>query len=204
MNKIGILTLIGISIVTAEAQTTNAVNFSLTAYVQNTSNDNGTIVTTAAPVRRRAATKDLMTYLEQDLGPFPQGSQLALVAIGSSGGLFEIVDSHGNFVEDLTGIMDLSVGTNVVFSGKNFSGITTAAPTQKGLTIVRVSFDDTRITGGAGIQFYFQGLLSGTITDRTVQGNIVETQTGTMTGAGEGTYQNIPMMVSGSMSFRKR
>jgi hypothetical protein len=183
---------------TARADVTNIVRLTLTASIQNTSSENGAIVTTLAPVKKTVTTTQLLGYLAQAVWgtpSFPPGAKLALVTSSPTDGYFVVIDPQYNVLADVSYIMSFSAGT-VVYSGKqDFYG--NAAPTLKGLEIVRIDYDDTY--DGGSIQFSVRGLLSGSVS----QGTTTVTQSATVANVtGEGNYQSIPLVVSGSMTFK--
>lgn len=194
-----ILSLVALLItIEAHAQVTNIVTLTLSAFVQNIGNNVNGVTTTLPPVKKTVITHDILGYLSQAewLEPsFGSGAKLALVTDGApTSGYFVIVDSHLNLLQDVSDIITFSVGT-VIFSGKqDFQG--NPSPSVKGTELVTITYDDT--FSGGSISFSFTGLLNGTVTGTATS----LTQKGTLTnGTGQGTYQGIPLVLTGNFSL---
>jgi hypothetical protein len=179
------------------AQIANITSISLVASVQNVSSDKLGSTVTLPAVQHRTANKELLAIIAKDLGTsFPTGSQLAIISSGTMDGYFAVVDRQRNKLVDLSNIMQFSTGNNQIYSGKvnNLTGVLSQKASELGV----ITFDDSAMSASP-IQFKLQGLLTGTLTQTLT----ATTQTATMaSGTGEGSYQSIPMIVTGTMSLR--
>jgi hypothetical protein len=95
-------------------------------------------------------------------------------------------------------------GPNSVFTGKAFVTNGVYDPSATEMEFFKLAFDDTAITGGVGVKFTLQGLLTTTITDSKpakTTGIVTETTTGKMTtAAGDGSLSGTPFVITGSIS----
>ncbi len=92
------------------------------------STNDGTVTTTPNPVKVRINTKDLLALLAQDEHAsgnydntnFPAGSHLVILGDIPSGDHidFQVQDRNGGELVDVSDIIKLEYGTNVVYSGK--------------------------------------------------------------------------------------
>jgi hypothetical protein len=192
---------------TLRADVLKTVTVTMTAYTQNTNNDNGTVDTTANPLVKTYNTQAILNLLAQDKlaegqwgsSVFPAGSKLA-----ATNDAWVVVDSANTVMADVSDILSGSGGGNEVLSGKQNDTTQLASPTLNTMEVVKITFDDTAIAGGNNISFYLQGLSTKTVTDTTPTsaGVYTETQTGKITGAaGEGTWSNsTPFVCSGNMT----
>lgn len=136
-----------------------SVSFSLQS--QGTFSDDGTTRIFANPATRKLSTKDLLNQLARDkftqgsyaANYFPSGAQLAV----SSGSLV-VVDKYSQLIVDVSDIVQLVYGTNVVLSGRQNDTSGLASPRTTALASVQLAFDDTAIAGGGNTSFVIQGL----------------------------------------------
>jgi hypothetical protein len=207
MNRALLVLFTSVLCASAPAQTINLVTITLTLFVQNTSTTKGTVTTTLAPVKQRAVTKDVLTYLAEDLNGEPSfgpGAQLALISYSPTEGYFAVVDKNLRLLADVSGILTFTAGENLISSGSQQSATGLAAPTLKGMQLATISYDGNGGYGPNAVQFSLQGMLSGSITDSTSKAGLVtETQTASVSsGTGEGTYNGIPFVVTGTWSLK--
>jgi hypothetical protein len=137
--------------------------------IQNTNqvtNARTQTVTVSRPIQRTFNTADLLRRLAVDENlagnfdgtSFPRGSRL----VATNGGF--VVISGGNVLADVSNIISIGVGTNVIFSGATDTN-NLARPSQTRIVIGRLIFDDTGINTTDGLRFYLQGILTQTTTD---------------------------------------
>lgn len=171
---------------TARAEVLQTVTFTMTAYTQNSTSDNGTVTTTGNAAVRSINTQALLNLLAQDKQmTFPAGSKLAV-----SNGWF-VVDKANNVLVDVSDILSTTEGNNEISSGKQSDTSSLACPALKKMKVVSLQFDDTATPGGSGLVFYLSGLATMTVNDTppTSTGAYTETRTVKITGAaGEGTW----------------
>ena len=196
--------LIGVNV---RADVIQYLNFNITTFAQGATTDDGTNTVAAPPKVKHHNTADLLKVLAQDKNAqsnwpsnsFPAGAKLAV----GDGGFF--VAQGTNILVDVSDILNFTNGVNgvEVVSGKRADATDVSKPTTKRLQIGRITFDDTGITGGAGLKFYLQGLLSDSKTDSAVStsNTYTETQTGRLTnGAGEGTDSDGDFVCTGTVT----
>jgi hypothetical protein len=206
------LACLSLSTLSLQAGVTNVITIALTASVQGASTDNGTITTTAAPSKHAVATKDILGFLAQAEHAkgkyaagttFPAGAKLVVVT-GSGNGGFQVLDKNNKPLVDVSDIISSVNGTmdNNIHSGKQIDANGLATPSRTALHILTIKHDDTGIAGSAGVLFYMTGFMTSTTTDATPKSGLyTESQTHTLvSGVGEGTYQGIPLVLTGSLS----
>lgn len=149
--------------VQAQGKLTN-VNFitvALTLQSQGSFSDDGTTRIYGSPVTRKLNTKDLLNQLARDkfaqgghgANFFPNGSQLAL-----SGGFFVVVDRNSQLIVDVSDILQITYGTNLVLNGRVNDTTKLASPKTTEMTLMQLAFDDNFIVGGGNVSFMIQGL----------------------------------------------
>jgi hypothetical protein len=189
------------------AQDTNLVTFTAVAEMQGGTNDNGANSTILAPVRQAMNTKQILEFLAQDENAagryaspnFPAGAKLM---VGSVSGDLQVWDRNNKFLVDVTNILKVSRGTNVVMNGKinDSTGLNNHTVTRE--YILKFNYDDTAVLGSLGFQFYLQGLTKKTDTQGTPDKNGVYTETvlNEMSVAnGDGNSNGLPFVISGSV-----
>ena len=197
---------LGISVAAnAHAEVLQYLTFTVTTYTQKDSNDNGTNTITAAPKVQTHNTAELLGILARDKAAqgswpsnsFPAGAKLAV------GNNSFVVVAGTNTLVNVSDILSFSNGDNNIVSGKRNDITGRANPTTSRLQIGKLTFDDTAISGGTGLKFYLQGLVSQTESD-TVPVNNVYTQTRSAklsNGTGEGTDSSgHAFVLTGSLS----
>jgi hypothetical protein len=165
------------------AQVTQVLTISATASVQgaySSSYNAKTGITTytyAAPTKFSIATKNILTLLAADYHTtFPTGAKLAF---GSNGDI-EVLDKTNNVLQDVSGIMSTSQGTNDIFSGKGtsqYNGLGTSTDLQ----LVTITFDDTGM--GGNLKIFLTGIGTFKTTDSTpnkTTGAYTETDSGSL------------------------
>ncbi len=204
------LAFLALSAGSLQAQVTNVVTVSFTGMEQNSSSDNGTTTTTASPIKRTLATKDILSLLAEDEGaPFPSGAKL--VVIGGQGGPgpgdldFQVLDKNNHFLADVSDIISGEGTGNFaqdILSGKQNDLTELSTPTTTDLQIFTIFYDDTG--AGGSLQFYLTGLITNTTTDTTPNNTThVYKQTEShkiSSGAGDGNFEGNPIVVTGSFS----
>ncbi len=182
---------LGISLTFNASAQLQYLTINFTTFSQRTITDNGTNVFAAAPKAQSHNTAEVLSTLAKDKAAqgnwlsnsFPAGARLA-VAENSF-----VVVSGTNILIDVSDILSFTNGVNEIVSGKknDFTGL--SSPTATRLQIGKLTFDDTAIQGGAGIQFYLQGVLSQSETDSTpVNGVYTSSFSAKLSsGTGEGT-----------------
>jgi hypothetical protein len=177
-------------------------SLNLTMFVQNTNKHSGVITTTAAPRVLTYTAASLLKLLAVDenlkgrwpSNSFPQGASLVMAGNGF------VVVSGDHTLLDVSDLLSLSLGVTDIASGAHNDATGLASHSEKQLAIIRITFDDTSVIGGANFKFYLQGLLTQTVTDTTpVSGVYLESRTMKLTnGAGEGWLQNVPLVCTGT------
>ena len=198
---------LGISVAasTARAEVLQFLTFTVTTYSQRDSTNNGTNTITPAPKVQTHNTAELLSILAQDKhaqgrwpsNSFPAGAKLAV------GNNSFVVVAGTNTLLDVSDILSFSNGDNQIVSGKRNDSTGLSNPTTSKLQIGRLTFDDTAISGGAGLKFYLQGLVSQTESDTVpVSGVYTRTRSAKLTnGTGEGTNSSgNAFVLTGSLS----
>ena len=185
---------------------TNIIAITATAQLQGITNSGGGVTAIDAPTEHAVNTKLLLEWLAEDeykagnysSSTFPSGAQLALV-----GADFQILDRHNRFLVDVSNILTCENGINEVVSGRITDRTGLYAPTLTQRYIFKITFNDSSIIGGEGINFYLQGLMTGTTTDMASKpdGKYAESNSNLMPFAmGEGLWQGTPFVISGSLT----
>ena len=110
---------------------------------------------------------------------------------------------HNRFLVDVSNILTCENGINEVVSGRITDRTGLYAPTLTQRYIFKITFNDSSIIGGEGINFYLQGLMTGTTTDMASKpdGKYAESNSNLMPFAmGEGLWQGTPFVISGSLT----
>ena len=199
------LAMVAIS-VQAQGKLTN-VNFitvALTLQSQGSFSDDGTTRIYSSPVTRKLNTKDLLNQLARDkfaqgsygANFFPNGSQLAL-----SGGFFVVVDRNSQLIVDVSDILQMTYGTNLVLNGRINDTTDLASPKTTGMTLVQLAFDDTFIFGGGNVSFMLQGLDTIKTKDTALlAGGYKEVSSESVKNiSGDGQTSGTPFVINGSM-----
>jgi hypothetical protein len=199
-----------------QAQVLNVVTISGTALVQSPSSQTGFIVTTPAGAKFSLTTKSLliaMAVYEKLAGhyfgpvPFPAGSKLVAAQFYAGLPRFEVLDKTNHLLVDVS---DILVGgpsnffDSTVASGKFNSVTLLAAPTQSFNELYTLSFNDTAVVGSSNVKFNLIGVMTHSRTDGRVSastGIYTESQTNKMSAAGDGKSSNVPLTITGSVSF---
>ena len=118
--------------------------------------------------------------------------------------IFAVVDKNLRLIADVSGILTFSTGEHLVSSGKQQTATGLAAPNLQGMQLATISYNGSGGYGPNAVKFSLQGMLSGSITDSTVKSGLVtEAQTASISsGTGEGTYNGIRFVVTGSWSLK--
>lgn len=182
----------------------NIVTVALTLQSQGSISDDGTTRVYANPVKRKVSTKDLLNQLARDkyaqsnytANFFPAGAKLAL-----SGGAFVVVTRFNQFIVDVSDILKFSGGTNDIISGHVNDTTGLAKPQTTELTLVKLTFDDTFISGGGNLSFFVQGVDTVKTKDTTpVAGSYVEVTSDSVKNAsGEGQSGGTAFIATGSI-----
>jgi hypothetical protein len=202
------LTALGLAALSAQAQgkvnDLNVITISLTLQVQGSFSDNGTTRIYNQPVSRKVNTKDLLSQLARDkfaqgtnsANTFPTGAKLGL-----SGGNFVVVDHNNQLVVDVSDILQFTRGTNGVLNGRINDTTGLANNQLSETTFVTLTFDDTFITGGGGLNFILAGVDTLKIKDRTLTGKNYQeiTSDNVKNAGGEGQSAGTPFVVTGSI-----
>ena len=193
-----------------QAQVTNLCSITATVLIQGSTSDNGTISTAAAPTKHTLTTANLLTWLAKDENlegnygstTFPTGAKLVAIGGNNNGPDFQVLTSGNAFLVDVSDIMTINSGNNDVYSGKQNDNTGLSSPMTTDLNVDTLIFDDTAISGGQGVQFSLQGLLTNTQTDTLPVNNVyTQTESHKMTsGTGEGQYLGTPFMITGGFS----
>jgi hypothetical protein len=183
----------------------NVLSLSFSLQTQGTFSDDGTTRIYDNPATRKLNTKDLLNQLARDkfvqgayaANFFPSGAQLAV----SSGSLV-VVDKKNQFIVDVSDIIQLVYGTNVILSGRQNDTSGLASPRITTQTVVQLVFNDTGIVGGGNISFVIQGL-----------DTIVTKDTALLTGGykeaaseavksitGNGLINGLPLVITGTIN----
>jgi hypothetical protein len=225
--KLNIKTLVGVVALASatlvashlQAQVPSILTLTATKVYEGDSTDNGTLTTILAPTRRALTTKYLLDTLAQDeiaagkyhppdpnQKTFPVGSKLMAI-VGNSQSTFQVVDKNNNLLVDVSNIISIHSGgldDTYITSGKQNNNTGLPSPSRTIVNLLTFNFDDTKISGGAGLKFYMTGMVSGTTTDTTPNPTTKvysETKSFRMSNAvGEGTDQGTAFLVTGSLS----
>ncbi len=184
------------------------LSINVTAFLQNTNDDNGVVTITASPKTVTYATRDFLNVLAFDQhqegnwpsNSFPNSAKLAIADDGF------VVVSGTNVLLNVSDIMSLSRGENEITSGVQDDSTGLASHTAQKRQIARITFDDTFIVGGKNLKFYLQGLLTQSTTDTTPAAGIyTDIRTVKITNAaGEGSFQNVPFVCTGTVTATGR
>ena len=104
---------------------------------------------------------------------------------------------------DVSDIMQVQVGVNRVFSGKQNTVTGLASPTVTELQLVNLVYDASTVVGGSGLRFNLSGLMTTVTTDSINKsaGTYKESVISKMPNAtGEGSYQGTPFVISGQVT----
>jgi hypothetical protein len=155
-------------------------------------------------------TKRILEFLAKDeyaegnyaSSNFPAGAKLVVID-----GDFQVLGTSNKFLVDVSDILSVETGANNIVSGKinDSTGLYDNFGTS--LCIVRFNYDDSRISGGVGLQFYLAGLMTSIVTDTTTNASGVYTETDCDSSdfaAGEGNYQGTPFVITGSLTLAGR
>lgn len=188
---------------------TNVLTINATVMTQGNTNDNGTVTTIAAPIKESVETKQVLEFLAVDenaegnypSNSFPTGAKL--VVIGDSD--FQVLNKSNKFLVDVSGVLsvqDVNEGTNDMISGKVINETGLADTTLTDLHVLKFIYDDSAVSGGVGLQFYLEGLMTSTVTDTAPKaGKYTETKSNKITSAlGEGNFQGTPFVITGSLT----
>ena len=205
--KNGAAFLAAMTLQTVQTQVTNLVTITATAEAQGGTNDNGTVTTIKKPTKLTLDTKQILAFLAEDeyaegeyaSTNFPTGAKLVVI-----GGDFQVLDKTNNFLVDVSDILSIEKGTNDIVSGKinDSTGLYENSATK--VYILRISYDDSGISGGAGLQFYLAGLMRCTVTNTAPNesGFYTETDSDRMdASAGQGHYQDRSFVITGSLTL---
>lgn len=188
--------------------------------LQGGTNDDGTITTIKEPMECTFDTKRILAFLARDkhaAGQYASTNFPACTKLVEIGGNFQVLDQTNNFLVDVSDILSIEKGSNNIVNGKIFDSTGLYDKSLTELHLLRLNYDDSGISGGAGLQFYLAGLMRGTITD-TVSNktghtfefdkNWVSANTNTETycyqmdaAVGEGNYQGRPFVIMGGLAF---
>jgi hypothetical protein len=198
---------LGLTALTAQAQgkltNLNFVSVALTLQSQGSFSDDGTTKIYATPVTRKLSTKDLLNQLARDefaeenysAATFPSGARLAL-----ADGSFVVVDSGHQLLVDVSDIVQLTSGTNIL-TGRisDTTGLAKDKTTQ--LILVTLNFDDTFISGGGNLSYSIQGVDTAKTKDLKLITSYQETASDSVkNGSGQGQVSGTPFVVNGSIS----
>jgi hypothetical protein len=196
------------------ASVTNVISLALTAKLQNTVSDDGTNTSAGAPMNKSVKTADILSELAKAANTaghypsdtFPSGAQLAVVIGHETSPVFLVLDSAKNPILDVSDILSVENGHYDfdVFSGKQNNTTGLAIPSSTDLHVMTFIYDDTAILGEGGLKFYLGGVMTSKTTDKINSGGTTytETMSNKMKGAGEGSYQGTPLVVTGTMSTK--
>ena len=194
-------------------QVTNTLKITATILLQAGTNDNGKAVTTAAPAKLAFDTKQILVFLARDefaegnygATEFPTNATLVAAISGpetGDKGIFQVLDENGALLVDVSDILSLQQGTNVVVSGKmdDNNSLGDRSVTQQ--YILAFNYDDSAIKDGVRLKFCLQGLTTRKVADTTNKaGVLTETISSKMAGAmGDGNYRGDPFVINGSLT----
>lgn len=179
-----------------------------TTLTQNTNSTtkNG-ITTVPAPTKTSVTTQLILQALAVDehaetnypSATFPAGAKL--VVTGHNGDDFQVWGKTNNLLVDVSDILTSSNGNNDISSGKQNEDTGLASPTETDEQLLTLTYDDSFIDGGVGLQFSSTGLITNTQTDSTPKNGVyTETLSGKGALAGEGSLQGNPFVFSGTIS----
>jgi len=210
-----VLSLLTLADGSLQAQVTNLVTISGTALLQGDTTNNGTISTTAAPIKYAVSTKTILAQLATDenaagnypTNVFPSGAKLVAIVSPGSGFFnnadFQVLDKTNKLLVDVSDILSASQGNNLIYSGKSSDATQLSSPTQNANLIVFLTYDDSGSTGA--LEFQIGGLMAATVSDTTpnvITGVYTETQSAKIAAmAGEGTADGNPFVFSGNLTF---
>jgi hypothetical protein len=217
---IAILATAGLAAATAQAQVgsvqvtnLNEINVTLKLQLQSPgyNSDNGAVRSYDAPVTQTINTKNLLARLALDkqlqgqysFGSFPPGTKL-----GVWEGHVVVVGPDKLLLADVSDIISFSSGTNGILSGTVNNVTSLASPKTSELSLQRLDFNDTFISGGSGLVFFVQGLNLAKKVDSQVNGatgKYVETVNSQMKAAvGEGSSAGTPLVLAGTIKGNGR
>ena len=201
----------------------NIVTISATAQSQQATNTassgNSTIPN---PLKSRIDTKQILAWLAQDeyaaghygYTNFPDGAQLIYIpffagledSVFFSGPATQILDKNGELIIDTSDILTVQDGNNHVFSGKLRPDNAAYNPTGKELHFIRVTYDDSALTNGVGLQFNLQGLMTTAFNDSKPTSVLTfnRTATGNADAAGDGSLNGVPFVLTGSIDTKQK
>jgi hypothetical protein len=201
------------------AQVTNLATITATAQVQgayNYSYNSKTHVATyseAAPTKVALDTKQLLARMataenaEGNYGSttFPSGAKLVAISENNSPD-FQVLTSKDAFLVDVSDLLSVTNPDDIsVQSFKASSQYELLTPSETQLGISTLTYNDIGAVGSSsGIEFDLSGLATSVNTDSTPNSKTLaykETQTFNLNnGAGDGSYQDTPMVITGSLS----
>ncbi len=209
VSSAAVLAFLSLAINSLQAQVTNLVSITATVLIQGSVNDNGTNTTAAAPSKHSVTTQTLLGLLAQDeyaegnygSTNFPTGAKLVVIDSHNNNPAFQVLTSGNVLLVDVSDILAGISEDNDVYSGKQNDSTGLSNPSTTDLSVFKFKFDDTGITGGQGVQFYLQGLMTNTKADTIpVNGVYTQTESHKMSGAGQGTFQGVSFVLTGSLS----
>jgi hypothetical protein len=182
-----------------------AVAISATAFLQNSSNDNGTNTTTKAPGKNTTliSTARLTSILIKDETAEGNWSSTRGTLVYDYN-IPGFALKQGANEQDVSDILSISAsGDNDINAGSyndnNGQGSPPDSSTDYQLTTL--TFDDSSVSGGAGLTFSVTGL--GVSSQKAINfnantGNYTQSFSVSLgSGTGEGTYQSTPLVVTG-------
>lgn len=204
------------------ADATNLVTISVTAFLQGGTNDVLSAVRftekISPPQQYKINTKQILAWAAQDeyaegnysAPTFPPGAQLAEVYNDQTGWSYQVLDSHNQFLANVSDVVSSSSSTNSVISGDidMATGLYTSTVTD--LRLKKFAYNDSAVTAisnrpPAGVDFYLRGLETRTFIDSTPNkfGDYTQSYTGKMTnGAGEGVWNGTTMIIEGELEYQ--
>jgi len=210
------LALLSTTLGNLQAQVTCVLALSGSVSVQGSSTDDGAVTKYASPTKHSFVTKDILKNLALDENAagkynattFPAGAKLVAIisSRGNDNGDFQVLDKNNNLLVDVTNIISISYGDygNFIISGKQKDSTGLSNPSRVVSNVLRINYDDSRVTGNAGFKFYMSGIITGTTTDtlsKSATGAYTETKSFKMSPAmGEGVYQSQTFVLTGNMS----
>jgi hypothetical protein len=187
---------------------TNSVSINATAVAQSGTNNNGTI-TTVSSTKISVNTKQILQWLALDefaegnfpSNSFPKGAQLVL--INGNGSDFQVLDKNGNPLVDVNDLLSIDHGDRTVVTAKISDVTGLYSPSASQTRLFDFSYDDGGIDNGVHLRFDVEGQETITLSDSPVKAGAYTQSISVSVSpmVGDGTYQGIPFVITGSLSF---